>query len=290
MCQYIVAALLHIWNITSSTSGHSRDLSSSLHTWPLNQVKKIFSLLGSKVEYMVKKMELERGCGWGYTTHTCTHTHTQRYQKEDIYMVSALSDSMLREWVMPRFLLCGGYTTHLMYVYIWWVISKETLHKAIITRPSMSSHSLPDSPQGVNCKGLISMINPLITKTYVGVGAEKQKQGRYSHKAVCSHGNLQSQLQAFRQLVIPVPWLQVQQWRDQVSASHWLLWELPLPCQWEKGLRAHWTSVLNCHWTWAQPIGLLSHRRGPVGRVGCVLCTCLLCVHCWLIERLFDIA
>ena len=54
-----------------------------------------------------------------YKTHTHTRTHIQRYQKEDIYMVSALSDSMLREWVMPRFLLCGGYTTHLMYVYIW---------------------------------------------------------------------------------------------------------------------------------------------------------------------------
>ena len=30
-----------------------------------------------------------------------------------------MPDAMQREWLLPRFLLCGGYTDNLMYVYIW---------------------------------------------------------------------------------------------------------------------------------------------------------------------------
>ena len=46
-------------------------------------------------------------------------THTQRYKEDDIYMVTDLPEGMLKEWMVPRFMLCGGYTKHLMYVYMW---------------------------------------------------------------------------------------------------------------------------------------------------------------------------
>ena len=34
-------------------------------------------------------------------------------------MVTDLSEGMRKEWMVPRFMLCGGYTSHLMYVYMW---------------------------------------------------------------------------------------------------------------------------------------------------------------------------
>ncbi len=34
-------------------------------------------------------------------------------------MVSDLSDGMRKDWVLPRFLLCGGYTEELMFMYLW---------------------------------------------------------------------------------------------------------------------------------------------------------------------------
>ena len=46
-------------------------------------------------------------------------TRTQRYKEDDIYMVTDLPEGMLKEWMVPRFMLCGGYTKHLMYVYMW---------------------------------------------------------------------------------------------------------------------------------------------------------------------------
>ena len=43
----------------------------------------------------------------------------QRYEREDIYMVSPLTPAMQGEWPLPRFLLCGGYSDNLIFSYTW---------------------------------------------------------------------------------------------------------------------------------------------------------------------------
>ena len=52
------------------------------------------------------------------------------YKNENVYMVSDLSEGMVRDWRLPRFMLCGGYTDHLMFVYIWFSSggTKSVLH------------------------------------------------------------------------------------------------------------------------------------------------------------------
>ena len=49
----------------------------------------------------------------------CVCAPPQRYRREDIYMVSALSPAMQEEWLLPNFLLCGGFTDNLIFSYIW---------------------------------------------------------------------------------------------------------------------------------------------------------------------------
>lgn len=36
-------------------------------------------------------------------------------------MVQEMPDSMKEEWVVPSFLLCGGYTDNLAHVHMWYV-------------------------------------------------------------------------------------------------------------------------------------------------------------------------
>ena len=45
-------------------------------------------------------------------------------------MVSDLSSGLYDEWVVPRFLLCGGYTDHIKMVFIWFSSggTKSVLH------------------------------------------------------------------------------------------------------------------------------------------------------------------
>ena len=45
-------------------------------------------------------------------------------------MVSALPPSMFKEWQLPKFLLCGGFTDHLMFIYLWFSSggTKSVLH------------------------------------------------------------------------------------------------------------------------------------------------------------------
>ena len=52
------------------------------------------------------------------------------YKSENVYMVSDLSEGMVRDWRLPRALLCGGYTDHLMFVYVWFSSggTKSVLH------------------------------------------------------------------------------------------------------------------------------------------------------------------
>ena len=56
--------------------------------------------------------------------------HTQRYKTEDIYMVTNLPAPMLAEWQLPRFLQCGGYKEHMMFVNMWFSSggTKSVLH------------------------------------------------------------------------------------------------------------------------------------------------------------------
>ena len=43
----------------------------------------------------------------------------QVYESDNIYMVDALPPPMFNEWQLPKFLLCGGFTEHLMFVFLW---------------------------------------------------------------------------------------------------------------------------------------------------------------------------
>lgn len=43
----------------------------------------------------------------------------QIYKDDDIYMVGELPPPMADEWQLPKPLLCGGFTDHLMYAFIW---------------------------------------------------------------------------------------------------------------------------------------------------------------------------
>ncbi|XP_062514910.1 bifunctional peptidase and arginyl-hydroxylase JMJD5-like [Corticium candelabrum] len=43
----------------------------------------------------------------------------QKYQSEEIYMVDSLPKQLQKEWMVPRFLLCGGYTENIHTLYTW---------------------------------------------------------------------------------------------------------------------------------------------------------------------------
>ncbi len=45
-------------------------------------------------------------------------------------MVSDLSEKMMPEWVLPRFLQCGGLTEEIMFMYLWFSSggTKSVLH------------------------------------------------------------------------------------------------------------------------------------------------------------------
>ena len=45
--------------------------------------------------------------------------YLKMYKEKDIYLADNLSPAMSNEWVIPSFLLCGGYTQRLAYMYIW---------------------------------------------------------------------------------------------------------------------------------------------------------------------------
>lgn len=55
---------------------------------------------------------------------------SQEYKSGDIYMVSGLPPPMFSEWQLPKFLLCGGFTDHLMFTYLWFSSggTKSVLH------------------------------------------------------------------------------------------------------------------------------------------------------------------
>ena len=40
-------------------------------------------------------------------------------------MVSHLPDSMQAEWLLPKFLLCGGFTDNLVLSYLWYLRESE---------------------------------------------------------------------------------------------------------------------------------------------------------------------
>ena len=54
----------------------------------------------------------------------------QVYQSDNIYMVDALPPPMAHEWQLPKCLLCGGFTDHLMFVFLWFSSggTKSVLH------------------------------------------------------------------------------------------------------------------------------------------------------------------
>ena len=43
----------------------------------------------------------------------------QRYQTEDVYMVTDMPEEMKQDWPLPSFLLCGGYTDNLALINMW---------------------------------------------------------------------------------------------------------------------------------------------------------------------------
>lgn len=43
----------------------------------------------------------------------------QRYESEDIYLVMDMPSALQEEWMLPRFILCGGYTSNLITSYMW---------------------------------------------------------------------------------------------------------------------------------------------------------------------------
>jgi lysine-specific demethylase 8 len=43
----------------------------------------------------------------------------QRYKTEDIYLVNDLPEPMHKDWMIPRFLLCGGYMENIQEAYTW---------------------------------------------------------------------------------------------------------------------------------------------------------------------------
>ena len=44
-------------------------------------------------------------------------------------MVTVLPEAMKKEWLLPKFMLCGGFTENFMYSYTWYI----SLHSTAIT-------------------------------------------------------------------------------------------------------------------------------------------------------------
>ena len=53
----------------------------------------------------------------------CVCVRVQRYSTEDIYLVTPMPEAMQKEWLLPQFLLCGGFSENLVFSYTWYEAS-----------------------------------------------------------------------------------------------------------------------------------------------------------------------
>ncbi|CAI8058047.1 hypothetical protein GBAR_LOCUS31575 [Geodia barretti] len=69
-------------------------------------------------EVNVEHKKKENRSETGFLTNMADYL--DRYEGEDIYMVSPLTPAMQREWLLPQLLLCGGFTQNLIFSYAWY--------------------------------------------------------------------------------------------------------------------------------------------------------------------------
>ncbi|XP_065916678.1 bifunctional peptidase and arginyl-hydroxylase JMJD5-like [Dysidea avara] len=104
----------------------------------------------------------------GDTDETTMAEFLKRYKSEDIYLVNDMPMGMQQEWMVPRCLLCGGYTEYFNFCYIWFSSggTKSVLHT--------------DAYQNLHCltSGIKEFV--LIPPEYIEIiGPEHGLQGYY---------------------------------------------------------------------------------------------------------------
>jgi lysine-specific demethylase 8 len=138
--------------------------------------------------------------------------YLDRYRSEDIYLVTPMVEAMQEEWLLPPFLLCGGFAHNLVFSYIWFSSggTRSVLH-------TDSFHNLHCLVSGVK---EFLLIEPRFTET---IGPEHSGQGFYNIDVdqvdMLSHPGLAS-----------VPWHQAVVWPGDC---------LFLPHAWVHHVRSH---------------------------------------------------
>jgi lysine-specific demethylase 8 len=135
-----------------------------LKTWGDDQyLRERFGSEEVNVEHKKKENRSETG----FLTNMADYL--DRYEGEDIYMVSPLTPAMQREWLLPQLLLCGGFTQNLIFSYAWFSNggTKSVLHT--------------DAFDNLHC--LVSGVKEfvMIEPRYIDiVGPEHKTQGFYN--------------------------------------------------------------------------------------------------------------
>jgi lysine-specific demethylase 8 len=149
--------------------------------------------------------------------------YLDRYSTEDIYLVTPMPEAMQKEWLLPQFLLCGGFSENLVFSYTWFSSggTRSVLHT--------------DAFENLHC--LVSgvkefvLIHPQYTDT---LGSEFRTQGFYDIDVD------QVDMLAHPELV-SVPWHQA-----VVRTGDCLY----LPHQWIHHVRSHDRNLgVNLWWT-----------------------------------------